>query len=116
MYYMRIGPSAVLCGLLAAGAANDAFADSLDDRERGAAASQKCFKTRSEARYAAYGYDHLVEIENTCDKPLLCVVKTDVNPDPSNVTVPGKEKRMVVTFRGSPAREFKPDVRCTIEG
>jgi hypothetical protein len=43
-------------------------------------------------------------------------VKTNLNPEPTTVTVPGKEKRLVVTFRGSPAREFTPDVRCEPEG
>jgi len=37
----------------------------------------------SEARYGAYGYDHLVEVENTCDKTLVCRVKTNLNPEPT---------------------------------
>jgi hypothetical protein len=115
MAYIRLSTAAVLCGLLLT-SAGFAPADNLDDAEHAAPQTQKCFKVRSEARYGAYGYDHLVEIENTCDKTLLCTVKTDVNPEPSQLTIPGKEKRTVVTFRGSPAREFKPDVRCTPQG
>jgi hypothetical protein len=85
-------------------------------KQRKQPTEDQCVVVHSEARYGAYGYDHLVEVENTCDKTLVCTVKTNLNPEPTTVTVPGKEKRLVVTFRGSPAREFTPDVRCEPEG
>jgi hypothetical protein len=84
----------------------------LDDGERGPDPAKKCFEVRTLTPYRAYGYDHVVEIENKCDKPLQCDVKTDVNPETFKVDVPPHETRSVITFRGSPAREFKADVQC----
>jgi hypothetical protein len=71
-----------------------------------------CLVVTSEARYGGYGYNHLVRIANSCEEAVLCTVSTDVNPAPEQVTVPPNEAREVVTFRGSPAREFVPLVRC----
>ena len=72
----------------------------------------KCVHVRAEARYGAFGYDHHVEIDNGCDKTVHCTVKTNVNSDQANVDVPAGETRSIVTFRGSPAREFQADVAC----
>jgi hypothetical protein len=74
-----------------------------------------CVKWTTEVRYRPYGYDHLVHITNGCDKPARCRVKTNVNPEPSQVRVLPKETASVVTFQGSPAREFTADVRCVLE-
>jgi hypothetical protein len=40
-------------------------------------------------------------------------VKTDVNPDAATVDLDPGETKSVVTWRGSPARVFKPDVKCS---
>src|SRR4051812_46590926 len=83
---------------------------------RGAAATEQpilaCVTVTSEARYGGYGYNHIVRIANGCEQPVACVVSTDVNPAAENVTVRPKEVREVVTFWGSPAREFISHVRC----
>jgi hypothetical protein len=60
------------------------------------------------------GYNHVVEIENGCDKAAACVVSTDVAPDPIEATVPAREKIELVTFRGSPSYTFKAKVDCTL--
>jgi hypothetical protein len=72
----------------------------------------ECARVRTEARYVAYGYDHIVEIDNTCEKAVNCTIATDVNPASSNLAIPPGQKRSVTTFRGSPAREFKANVTC----
>jgi hypothetical protein len=60
----------------------------------------------------AYGYNHIVHLRNLCDAPAECIVTTDVNPEPSKVSVaPGRETE-VNTFLGSPARVFVPKVAC----
>ena len=74
----------------------------------------KCVDVRGEARYSGYGYDHLVEVNNRCDKAVDCTVATDVNPQPQSITVKPGEKSSVQTFRGSPASAFKPDVACKL--
>lgn len=71
-----------------------------------------CVHVRTEARYIPYGYDHIVEVENTCDKAVSCSITTDVNPTSTQLSVPAKQTRSVTTFRGSPAREFKAEVSC----
>jgi hypothetical protein len=97
----------LLCG---AGIAARATAD---DGERGPATPPAdCVKASSEARYAAYAYDHIVTLENTCEKPMVCEVTTDVNPTPATVELAKGETKSVLTYRGSPAREFKAKSDC----
>jgi hypothetical protein len=72
----------------------------------------ECVKVRTEARYSGLGYDHVVEIENTCEKAMSCTVATDVNTQSNTLKLAPKQLETVVTFRGSPAREFKADVSC----
>jgi len=77
-----------------------------------ARAPKPCVDVRAEASFASVGYDHLVHLTNGCKKPMACTVKTDVNPDAAQVELEPAEAKTVVTWRGSPAREFKPDVTC----
>jgi len=71
-----------------------------------------CVDVSTEASFASVGYDHIVTLKSACKKPMLCTVKTDVNPDPASVRLEPGESQSVVTWRGSPAREFKADVSC----
>lgn len=75
-----------------------------------------CVTHRTEARYGGYGYDHLVHLDNACAQSATCTVSTDVNPEKQRVTVKGRERTTVVTFRGSPAREFRATVECSAAG
>jgi hypothetical protein len=75
-------------------------------------AAVPCVVARAEARWVAYGYDHIVHLENTCAAAHTCTVATDVNPAPQTVRVPGETAVQVLTFRGSPARVFTPVVAC----
>jgi hypothetical protein len=74
-----------------------------------------CVHVDAYARYGAYGYDHIVEVGNQCEHVAACVVTTNVNPERMSVRVPPGELERVVTFRGSPAREFSAHVRCKLE-
>jgi hypothetical protein len=86
---------------------------SADDSERGPAPPRgDCVKVSSEARYAAYGFDHIVTLENTCDTAMRCEVTTDVNPTPTTVELAKGETKSVLTYRGSPASEFKAKADC----
>jgi hypothetical protein len=71
-----------------------------------------CITVRAEARYGAAGYNHIVYLTSTCEKAYVCAVSTDVNPQPTTVTVPPKRTVDVVTFLGSPATVFVPKVSC----
>jgi hypothetical protein len=107
-----MGIATALMALLGLGLAS---AQPLDDSERNPGGTPKCVEVRAQALYRGYGYDHVVDIQNVCDKPVDCSVRTDVNPEVTNLTIPPHELRSVVTFRGSPAREFKPDVQCKLQ-
>jgi hypothetical protein len=74
-----------------------------------------CIGVATHARYVI-GYDHLVYVTNGCDQTAHCQVWTDVNPDKQAVVVRPKEKKTVLTFRGSPARVFHAQVTCDLEG
>ena len=112
---MGLRSAAVVWVLLASGVPQNA-PEPRDDGEREPPKNPKCVDVSPEARFSGYGYDHIVEIVNNCDKVMSCVLKTDVNPEPTRVSVAVKEKKSVVTFRGSPSREFKSDVQCKPEG
>jgi hypothetical protein len=71
-----------------------------------------CIAVRAEARYGAAGYNHIVYLTSSCAKTYVCAVSTDVNPEPTTVTVPPGRTVDVVTFLGSPARVFVPKVSC----
>jgi hypothetical protein len=59
-------------------------------------------------------YNHIVHVNNSCDREADCAVSTDVNPDPQKVEVPGHSEIQVMTFMGSPSRVFKPNVQCVM--
>lgn len=71
-----------------------------------------CIKSRGEARARVIGYDHVVIIDNRCDRPATCVITTDVAPDPITATVDAKKTVELTTYRGSPASTFTPKVEC----
>jgi hypothetical protein len=73
-----------------------------------------CIRVWPEARMRAYGYDHVVHVQNACTKDAVCSVATDVNPDAVTVTVPKASEVEVTTWLGSPAREFVPKVKCRL--
>lgn len=74
-----------------------------------------CVQVWPEARYRNYAYDHIVHLGNSCDAAVVCDVATNVNPTPIRVQLAAAERREVLTFRGSPSREFVPRVRCRLE-
>jgi len=76
----------------------------------------ECVQVTTEAAFASVGYDHIVRLKSACKTTFTCNVKTDVNPEPTTVELAPGESTSVVTWRGSPAREFKPDVTCTGAG
>jgi hypothetical protein len=74
-----------------------------------------CIQVHASAPYGNAGYDHIVTLDNGCEKNAACLVSTDVNPDAIAVDIaPGDTKR-VITFRGSPARKFHAHVSCRLE-
>ena len=83
-----------------------------ETQQAGSGTAAGCVKWESEARFVAYGYNHLVHLENTCKKAMHCEVTTDVNPKPQSADLEPGKKETVVTFQGSPASEFKATVVC----
>lgn len=74
----------------------------------------ECIRVTGEARWGASAYNHYVRVENACDRAARCQVATNVNPQPQTIDVPAGETVEVITFRGSPAREFTPNVTCEL--
>ena len=73
-----------------------------------------CIAWSTAVRYRGIGYDHLVNIRSTCDKPADCEVWTNVNPDKQSVEVPQGHNVEVVTFLASPASVFEAHVACSL--
>ena len=72
-----------------------------------------CVSVTKQTPYQGYGYTHIVHIANGCDYEVSCSVASNVDTEPHAVTVPEAESRDVVLRRGSPAREFDANVRCS---
>ncbi|MDJ0763755.1 MAG: hypothetical protein QNJ97_12300 [Myxococcota bacterium] len=77
-----------------------------------AGSATDCVKWTTEARFVGVAYDHLVHLHSQCEWVAVCQVSTDVNPEGLSVALAPKEKKEVLTFRGSPARTFKAEVAC----
>jgi hypothetical protein len=80
--------------------------------ETGNAGPAPCVRHWPEVRYRNLGYDHIVVLRNDCPAHALCEVSTNVNPKPIDTKVRAGEQVEVLTMRGSPAREFTPQVNC----
>jgi hypothetical protein len=72
-----------------------------------------CAKVQAEARMEAYGFSHVVVLDNRCDTPVVCDVSTDVDPDTHYTlrAAPG-ERSDVLTRRGSPSRDVTARSEC----
>jgi hypothetical protein len=75
-------------------------------------AASSCVRHETRVKYSL-GYDHLVDLRNDCKKAVSCSVFTDVNPKKQTVAIQPGASATVVTYVGSPAREFKATVDCS---
>jgi hypothetical protein len=73
---------------------------------------QACVSFSAEARFRNLAHDHVVRLLSRCRAPVRCAVSTDVNPTGVEVDVRPSEHVEVLTYRGSPAREFEAHVEC----
>lgn len=94
------------CAMLLAGC--------VDPRAPDHASNPTCIRFWPEARYRNYGYDHVVHLQSECQVQAVCDVSTDVNPSQVVVRLPAGAHVEVLTMRGSPAREFRPQVACRL--
>jgi hypothetical protein len=76
----------------------------------------QCARVSASARMEAYGYTHLVTLQNRCDRRVVCEVWTDVDPTPRQTlsAAPGATEE-AITRRGSPAREVTAESSCHFE-
>lgn len=72
----------------------------------------KCVDVSKQVFYRAFGYDHIVNVDNHCKFSVDCTIWTNVNPKKTRVKVADGESAEVLTFRGSPARTFTPYAEC----
>ena len=84
----------------------------LNESEPQPAEGLDCILFSKVVRYGNQGYDHWVELESRCKTAARCKVTTNANPEGLNVQVEPSATIGVLTFRGSPAREFSAQVRC----
>lgn len=70
-----------------------------------------CVQVHPRVRYSL-GYDHLVDLKNGCPRRVSCEVWTNVNPERQTAVLGVQESATVVTYIGSPAREFQPQTEC----
>ncbi|MCP4675617.1 MAG: hypothetical protein GY854_08965 [Deltaproteobacteria bacterium] len=71
-----------------------------------------CVRWTKEARLVGVAFNHLVHLHNQCKHAVRCEVTTNANPQPSRADLLPDAKKTVLTFRGSPARDFKVKVIC----
>jgi hypothetical protein len=95
--------------LLATAAFLGAAIAAADDDDRTA-----CVAVSTQAIFAADGYNHVVHLVNDCAEPVVCTVRTDVNPEPIKARIAPQANTDLVTWRGSPASVFVPQVECRV--
>jgi hypothetical protein len=88
-----------------------AFAQGTADGDR-----PECVTARGVVIAQAYGYNHLVHVENHCAESVTCRVSTDVNPQVNEVRLTPGQSTDVSTFLGSPASAFRARVECPNAG
>ena len=99
---MRVIAVALLSGALELATPLDATVD-----------PAQCAPIVGRVEYRGLGYDHIVEVHNTCLKKVRCEVWTDVDPAPRHsLVVEPETTSAVVTRRGSPAQEFHAQGKC----
>jgi hypothetical protein len=73
----------------------------------------RCAVVRAEARMEAYGFSHVVVLENGCGVPVSCEVWTDVDPSPrASLDAPPGGRAEVLSRRGSPSRDVTAFKEC----
>ncbi len=72
-----------------------------------------CIAVATESRYVPYGYNHIVRLKSSCEKPVTCTVSTDVNPEKQTVAVAPASTVEVTTFMGAASQTFVARVSCT---
>jgi hypothetical protein len=77
-----------------------------DDRQ-----APECLQSNKTVIYRAFGYDHIVELRNTCPSAVRCELSTAADPAQSVALEPGEDKHLLLR-RGSPAREFDYRLVC----
>lgn len=78
-----------------------------DDRQ-----APECVLATKSVVYRAFGYDHIVRVENTCAHAMSCRVSTEGAPE-QTVELEAGEHKEALLRRGSPAREFDYRLVCT---
>lgn len=111
-------PNRLACALLLVATAATVLATPANaaDPERKPQDPKECVKSRTEARYSGYGFDHTVHVTNHCASTMRCAVTTNANPEPTTLTVESGKTESVVTYYGSPASEFTAEVTCQPAG
>lgn len=75
--------------------------------------ADSCAVARGSVRMEAYGYTHVVTLENGCTKSVECALWTNVDPEPrKGVRAAPGERIEIITRRGSPAREVTALKSC----
>jgi len=69
-------------------------------------------EVRAENPYRNYGYDHMVNLKNTCEMAVECRVFTNVDKTPISVSVAPKTEAAVLVRRGAPSGAFTAWAEC----
>ncbi len=73
-----------------------------------------CVTLTGEARLGAYGYTHVVRVQNACAQDAECLVGTSVDPTPAALKVGARASAELVVRVGSPSRVFTPIGTCRL--
>jgi hypothetical protein len=74
-----------------------------------------CVDTQTRVVYRNYGYDHWVILRSRCERHVTCVVTTDVQDEPMQAKLEPGETESLLTWRGSPARQFTAKSECRFD-
>jgi hypothetical protein len=80
---------------------------------RAAEPQRGCVAVQATARYVGPGYNHIASATNGCQRPVVCELWSDVDPEPRHVLTlePGASADTVFRI-DSPAYGFRAFYRC----
>ena len=75
-----------------------------------------CASVTASTRLEAYGYTHVVTLNNRCSAAVSCEVWTNVDPTPHvSLHAAAGQSVETVTRRGSPSRDVQASKQCAFE-
>ena len=111
MLWRNPGVVGAMLVLLGVGLASHAMAGGAAS---GTAGPSGCVSWSAQARPAGFAFDHTIDLESRCQAVVTCDIRSSTNPQSMTATLQPSDKKTLLIWRGSPAREVTAEVTCRV--